>query len=62
MIDGVASGRRGVAYTTTDFAPATRSALLKFRKNGGTVRTVADLWPYEQKNNPDPATPTASST
>ena len=52
-VDGVASNRRGVAYTTTDFAPATRSALVKFRSNGGTVRTVADLWPYEQKNNPD---------
>ncbi len=52
-IDGVASGRRGVAYTTTDFAPATRNALLKIRKHDGTVKTVADLWPYEQENNPD---------
>ena len=52
-IDGVASGRRGVAFTTTDFAPATRNALLKIRKHDGTVKTVADLWPYEQENNPD---------
>ena len=52
-VDGVASGRRGVAYTTTDFEEATRSSLVKLRKPNGTVKTVADLWPYEQRKNPD---------
>ena len=52
-VDGVASGRRGVAYTTTDFEEATRNALVKLRKHDGTVKTVADLWPYEQRKNPD---------
>ena len=52
-IDAVSSGRRGVAYTTTDFEEATRSALVKLRKHDGTVKTVADLWPYEQEKNPD---------
>jgi hypothetical protein len=52
-IDGVASRRRGVAYTSTDFNDATRAALVKFRKNDGSVSTVADLWPYEVANNPD---------
>jgi hypothetical protein len=52
-VDGVASGGRGVAYTSTDFAPATRAARLKLRAWNGTIKTVADVWPYEVKNNPD---------
>ncbi|CUR55554.1 conserved exported hypothetical protein [metagenome] len=52
-IDAVASGRRGVAYSTTDFTEGARSSLLKLRKHDGTVRTVADLWPYEVAHNPD---------
>ncbi|MGD9959295.1 ScyD/ScyE family protein [Nocardioides sp.] len=52
-IDGVASGRRGIAYTSTDFTEGARSSLVKLRKPNGTVKTVADLWPYEEAKNPD---------
>jgi hypothetical protein len=52
-LSGVAAGRKGIAYATTFFDPADREALLKLRKWDGSVRTVADLWAYEQHVNPD---------
>ena len=52
-VSGVSAGHRGVAYTTTFFDPAAREGLLKLRKPNGTVKTIADLWQYEQDENPD---------
>lgn len=52
-MSGVAAGRKGIAYNTTNFDPADREALLKLRKWDGSIKTVADIWEYEQHVNPD---------
>ncbi|MET1058684.1 MAG: ScyD/ScyE family protein [Nocardioides sp.] len=53
-VSGPAAGRYGsVAFASTLFDPAAREAFIKVRKSDGTVKTVADLWAYESRKNPD---------
>lgn len=54
-VEGVASRKWAVAYTTRNDAedPASLVAELKLRRADGSVRTVADLAAYEAAKNPD---------
>lgn len=54
-VEGVASRKWAVAYTTRNDAedPASLVAELKLRRADGSVRTVADLAGYEAATNPD---------
>jgi hypothetical protein len=52
-IAGVAVRRYTVAFTTTSHDEANPGAALMVRRPDGTVRTVADLYAFESKHNPD---------
>ena len=52
-VSGVAAGRHSIAYTVRGDDPANPLALLKVRRADGSVRTVADLYAFEAKRNPD---------
>jgi hypothetical protein len=52
-VAGIASDGYNVTYAVTSDDPAHPAALLKRRLANGNTRTVANLYRYEKRNNPD---------